>query len=294
MNNAEKLAYIATRERIVNQIDQLRASGGSDSVIKRLGRFGNAFSWYPEFYPQILADINGMSDAQLMSALRTEESAMKLMAPVEGLPIHHVIANRTGGDLPLRIPADVMLDVRQMVYDKYGGFPGNSGWNLSPKGAVDERMHQGRGGRKGTVFDPALGYGGPVNPDYPILHGPGTRNIGRGLEQNTALYRGTAKEIFEALDEFIGPQVQLFQEVVNHPVTLAQREVIQRGIDVDAFERGRTYEQSGLVRAAAQEQGLDVKFAEAFDQKPDFSGANATIITAVSYTHLTLPTICSV
>ena len=73
MTDAEKLAYTTTRERIVKQIDQLRASGGSDSVIKRLGRFGNAFSWYPEFYPQILADINGMSDAELMSALRTED-----------------------------------------------------------------------------------------------------------------------------------------------------------------------------------------------------------------------------
>jgi len=264
MTDAEKLAYTATRDRIVSQLDKLTAKGGNTSIIKRLGRFGNAFSWYPEFYPQILADINGMSDAQLMSALRTEEGAMKLLAPVEGLPIHHVIANRTGGDLPLRIPTDVMLDVRQMAYDKYGGFPGNSGWNLGAHGAIDERMHQVRYGRKGTAFEESRGYGMPPTEDLPTAHGKGTKNIGRKLGEDPVLIRSSAREIFEALDEFIAPQVKRFQEIVTNPVTLGQRQVIEKALDVDAFQRGRTFEQSTAVRKAATEQGLDIEFAKKF------------------------------
>ena len=49
-----------------------------------------------------------MSDKQLMSALRTEDSSMKLMAPDKGLPIHHKIlkTNREKGfgDLALSGP----------------------------------------------------------------------------------------------------------------------------------------------------------------------------------------------
>ena len=278
MTDAEKLAYTTTRERIVKQIDQLRASGGSDSVIKRLGRFGNAFSWYPEFYPQILADINGMSDAELMSALRTEDGYMKLMAPVEGLPIHHKVASRTGGDLPLRTPTDTFLDVRKMFYDKYGGFPGNSGWNLGAHGAFDERMHQERYGAKGTVFDPKYGYGMPPDPEkVPGFHGKGTKNIGRALGEDKALLRSNAQEIFSQLDKFVKPQVERFKRISNNPVTLAQRAVVQKAIDADAFAEGRTIEQSTAVREAAKARGVDIEYAKAFQY--DFSGGNATLIT---------------
>jgi len=277
MTDAEKLAYTVTRERIVKQIDQLKASGGSISIIKRLGRFGNAFSWYPEFYPQILADINGMSDAELMSALRTEEGFMKLIAPVEGLPIHHKVANRTGGDLPIRTPTDTFLDVRKMFFDKYGGFPGNSGWNLGAQGAFDERMHQGRYGAKDTAFDPRFGYGMPPTEELPIAHGKGTKNIGRALGEDPTLLRSTAQEIFESLDEFVKPQIAKFQEIATNPVTLGQRAIIQKAIDVDAFAEGRTIEQSTAVREAAKAQGLDVEFAKGF--KYDFTGAAAKLVT---------------
>lgn len=277
MTDAEKLAYTITRERIVNQIDQLKASGGSDSIIKRLGRFGNAFSWYPEFYPQILADINGMSDAELMSALRTEEGFMKLIAPVEGLPIHHKVANRTGGDLPIRTPTDTFLDVRKMFFDKYGGFPGNSAWNLGAQGAFDERMHQGRYGAKGTAFDPALGYGMPPTEELPIAHGKGTKNIGRALGEDPVLLRSAAQEIFESLDEFVRPQIAKFQEIATNPITLGQRAIIQKAVDVDAFAEGRTVEQSTAVRQAVKTQGLDVDFAKAF--RYDFTGGIAKFVT---------------
>ena len=265
MNQTEKAAYTLTRQRIVDQIDNIVTQGGSDTTLKRLRRFGNAFSWYPEFYPQILEGIDGMSDQQLMSALRTEDGFMKLMAPVKGLPIHHKIANRTGGDIALRTPTDTFLDVRKMIYDKYGGFPGNSAWNLGAQGAIDERMHQGRYGAKGTVFEESRGLGMAPTEKLPIAHGKGTRDIGLKLGQDPVLIRSQADEIFQALDPFIEPQVAKFTEILENPVTIAQRKIIQEGIDPAAFDVGRTPEQSKAVQKAAAETGLDVKFASAFD-----------------------------
>ena len=267
MNQTEKAAYTLTRQRIVNQIDNIVSQGGSKDTLKRLKRFGNAFSWYPEFYPQILEGIDGMSDKQLMSALRTEDGYMKLMAPVKGLPIHHKIANRTGGDLALRTPTDVFLDVRKMIYDKYGGFPGNSAWNLGAQGAIDERMHQGRFGAKGTVFDESRGLGMAPTEDLPILHGKGTKNIGLALGEDPVLLRSQAAEIFEELDPFIEPQVAKFQEVVQHPITVGQRKIITENIDVDAFAEGRLPTQQKEIQKLAAQKGFDVKFAEAFDYR---------------------------
>lgn len=265
MNQSELTAYILTRQRIVDQIDNIVKNGGSKDTLKRLRRFGNAFSWYPEFYPQILADINGMSDKQLMSALRTEDSFMKAIAPVKGLPIHHKIANRTGGDVALRTPADVFLDVRQMIYDKYGGFPGNSAWNLGAQGAIDERQHQGRWGAKGTVFDKAKGYGADPNPMVAIAHGPGQKQIGEKLGLDPVLLRSQATEIFNELDPFLEKQVKQFQRVVESPTVKQQRAVIQTEIDPEAFAQGRTVEQSKAVAKKAAETGADVRFAKAFN-----------------------------
>ena len=265
MNQTEKAAYTLTRQRIVDQIDAIETQGGSAGTLKRLKRFGNAFSWYPEFYPQILADINGMTDKQLMSALRTEDGFMKLMAPVKGLPIHHVFASRTGGDLPIRTPTDVFLDVRKRVENKYGFGPGNNPFNLGAQGAIDERMHQGRYGAKGTVFDEARGLGMAPTKDLPILHGEGTRDIGGKLGQDKALIQAQSDEIFKAIEPYLDAQFEKFEEVSKHPMTIKQRKIIQEGIDPGAFDVGRTTEQSKAVQKAAAETGLDVKFASAFD-----------------------------
>ena len=275
MTEAEKAAYTLTRQRIVSQIDRIVDKGGSPNDLKRLKRFGSAFSWYPEFYPQILADVAGMSDAELMSALRSEDKYMKLMAPVKGLPIHHKVANRTGGDIALRTPTDVFLDVRQMFYDKYGGFPGNSPWNLGAQGAIDERMHQGRYGAKGTVFDQERGLGMAPTPELPIAHGPGTKNIGLKLGQDPALLRSQAEEIFNSLDVYVGPQLDVFKQIEESPVTIGQRRIIEEAIDPQAFAEGRTTAQSTAVRKAAEASGLDVKFAKAFQY--DFKGGKAIL-----------------
>ena len=265
MNQTEKAAYTLTRQRIVKQIDDIVKNGGSAGTLKRLKRFGNAFSWYPEFYPQILSDIGGMTDNQLMSALRTEDGFMKLMAPVKGLPIHHVFASRTGGDLPIRTPTDVFLDVRKRVENKYGFGPGNNPFNLGAQGAIDERMHQGRYGATGTVFDESRGLGMAPTKDLPILHGAGTKDIGGKLGQDKALIQSQSDEIFKALEPFLDTQLSKFEEVSKHPITIKQRKIIQEGIDPGAFDVGRTTEQTKAVQKAAAETGLDVKFASAFD-----------------------------
>ena len=284
MTEAEKAAYTLTRQRIVSQIDRIVEKGGSPNDLKRLKRFGSAFSWYPEFYPQILADVAGMSDAELMSALRSEDKYMKLMAPVKGLPIHHKVANRTGGDIALRTPTDVFLDVRQMFYDKYGGFPGNSPWNLGAQGAIDERMHQGRYGAKGTVFDQERGLGMAPTPELPTAHGPGTKNIGLKLGQDPALLRSQAEEIFKSLDVYVGPQLDVFKQIEESPVTIGQRRIIEEAIDPQAFAEGRTTAQSTAVRKAAEASGLDVEFAKAFQY--DFKGGGARLTRRAALTGL--------
>lgn len=273
LNDREISAYTLTRQRIVSQIDDIETKGGSAGTLKRLKRFGNAFSWYPQFYPQILEDIGGMTDKQLMSALRTEESFMRLIAPVKGLPIHHKFASRTGGDVPIRTPADVFLDVRKRVYDKFGFGPGNNPINLGAQGAIDERMHQGRFGSKGTVFEESRGLGMAPTEELPILHGKGTRDIGGKLGQDPALLRSQSDEIFNAIEPFLDTQLDKYNEVVQNPVTIKQRSIIQEGIDPEAFDVGRTTEQSTAVRKAAEQTGLDIKFASAFD----FSKGTATL-----------------
>ena len=273
LNDREIAAYTLTRQRIVSQMDDIETKGGSAGTLKRLKRFGNAFSWYPQFYPQILEDIGGMTDKQLMSALRTEEGFMKLIAPVKGLPIHHIFASRTGGDIPIRTPTDVFLDVRKRVYNDFGFGPGNNPTNLGAQGAVDERMHQGRFGSKNTVFEESKGYGMPPTKEVPSLHGEGTRNIGGKLGQDPALLRGQSDEIYDALKPFLEQQLATFNKVTAHPILLKQRSIIQEGIDPAAFDVGRTTEQSTAVRKAAEKTGLDIKFASAFD----FSKATATL-----------------
>ena len=270
MNQSELAAYILTRERIVNQIDAIETQGGSKDTLKRLRRFGNAFSWYPEFYPEILDGIGGMSDKQLMSALRTEDGFMKLIAPVKGLPIHHVFASRTGGDLPLRTPADVFLEVRQRTFDRYGFGAGPHPLNLGAHSAFDNRMHMQRWGNKGTAFSQERGLGmAPEDYTGPVLHSKQTKDIGTKLGQDPALLRSQSSEIFEALVPYLDNQYEAFNAVTDYPLTRQQRAVIETNVDPDAFATGRTTAQSQAVAKAVQEKGLDVEFAK----KLDFSGA---------------------
>ena len=289
MNQSELAAYILTRERIVKQIDNIVEHGGSQDTLKRLRRFGNAFSWYPEFYPQILEGVGGMTDKQLMSALRTEDGFMKLIAPVEGLPIHHVFASRTGGDLPLRTPADVFLDVRQRTFDRYGFGAGPNPLNLGAHSAFDNRVHMKEWGPGGTAFSKELGLGmDPKNYTGRYLHEK--RDIGAKLGQDPVLLRSQSDEIFEALTPYLDQQYEVFNAVTDSPLTKKQRAIIEDNVDKGAFATGRTPDQSTAVRKNVKEKGLDVKFASAFD----FSKATVTLnrnMFANRLTRLALPSV---
>ena len=130
MDKEQKKAYIAVRERIAKEIDANIATGGSPNDLKRLRRYGSSFGWYPEFYPEILANHGEMTTKQLIGALRgPEEKIMKDLVPVKGMPLHHAVANRTGGDAAFRAPADVWLETRDRLIQKYQREFGNSGIN---------------------------------------------------------------------------------------------------------------------------------------------------------------------
>ena len=263
MDKEKKKAYIAVRERIAKEIDNNIATGGSPNDLKRLRRYGSSFGWYPQFYPEILANHGEMTTKQLISALRgPEEKIMKDLVPVKGMPLHHAVANRTGGDAAFRAPADVWLETRDRLIQKYQREFGNSGINLNPSGAIDERMHQGRRGAKGTVFDPKLGYGGDPVPDLPILHGAGQKNIGESIGKGAAGM--SADELFTQLDPIVGKQISDLDIVLENPTNVAQRKVIT-DVAPEAFSPSATPTQQAAVRKQMVETGTDVKFAKAFD-----------------------------
>jgi len=263
MDKEEKKAYIAVRERIAKEIDNNIATGGSPNDLRRLRRYGSSFGWYPHFYPEILANHGEMTTKQLIGALRgPEEKIMKDLVPIKGMPLHHAVANRTGGDAAFRAPADVWLETRDRLIQKYQREFGNSGINLNPSGAIDERMHQGRRGSKGTVFDPKLGYGADPVPDLPILHGAGQKNIGESIGKVAAGM--TADELFTQLDPVVGKQIADLDIVLENPTTIAQRKIVT-DVAPSAFSPTATPKQQAAIRKQLVETGTDVKFAQAFD-----------------------------
>lgn len=263
MDKEQLKAYTAVRERIANEIDNIIANGGSPNDLKRLRRYGSSFGWYPEFYPEVLANHGEMTTKQLIGALRgPEEKIMKDLVPIKGMPLHHAVANRTGGDAAFRAPVDVWLETRDRLIQKYQREFGNSGINLNPSGAVDERMHQGRRGSKGTVFDPKLGYGADPVADLPILHGMGQKNIGEAIGRASA--GASADDLFNQLDPIVNRQIQDLDIVLNNPTNVAQRQVVT-DVAPDAFSPNATPAQQAAVRNQMVETGTDIRFAQAFD-----------------------------
>ena len=263
MDKEQLKAYEAVRNRIAQEIDNNIATGGSINDLKRLRRYGSSFGWYPEFFPEVLANHGEMDVKQLIAALRgPEEKYMKYMVPIKGMPLHHAVANRTGGDAPFRAPIDVWLETRDRLIQKYQREFGNSGINLNPSGAVDERMHQGRYGAKGTVFDKKLGYGGAPVPDLPILHGAGQKNVGESIGKVAAGM--SADELFNQLDPIVGRQLADLDLVLENPTTIAQRKVVT-DVAPKAFSPDATLDQQAAVRKQIVDTGTDVKFAQAFD-----------------------------
>lgn len=282
MNKEEKVAYEIIRQRIVNEIDRLESLGkeASASTLKKWRRFGAAFSWDPTVYPDLLENPTA-PDKKLLQLLRgTEERFMKKWQAVEGIPLHHVIANRTGGDLGLRLPVDVWEEVKQRVFDVTGARPGNSQANLNAASQFDERSHLGRYGAKGTVFDPELGLGEAPDPSVsPILHGASTKEFGTKLGKDPVLLQGSPAQISEALIPEITKQQEIYKTVSELPTTQAQRAVFTEAGLGAAFDPSTPIEQMPAIKARAAELQLPEKFAASWQVKPKFVGGKVLLNT---------------
>ena len=278
MDKEQKVAYEIIRQRIVNEIDRLESSGEPGSALKRWRRFGAAFSWDPTVYPKLLENPT-VDDKKLMSLLRnTEQQFMKKWQAVEGIPLHHIIANRTGGDLGLRLPVDTWEEVKQRVFDATGARPGNGPANLNAASQFDERSHLGRYGAKGTVFDPAMGLGEAPDPTQsPILHGAGTKDFGTRLGKDPVILQSTPAQITEALLPEVTKQQEIYKTVSELPTTQAQRQVfVQAGLGA-AFDPSTPIEQMSAIKARAAELGLPEQFAGSWQVKPKFVGGKAVL-----------------
>ena len=280
MNKEEKVAYEIIRQRIVNEIDRLESLGkdASASTLKKWRRYGAAFSWDPTVYPDLLENPT-VPDKKLLQLLRgTEERFMKKWQAIEGIPLHHVIANRTGGDLGLRLPVDVWEEVKQRVFDATGARPGNSQANLNAASQFDERSHLGRYGAKGTVFDPALGLGEAPDPTQsPILHGPGTKEFGTKLGKDPVILQSSAADITQALLPEVTKQQEIYKTVSELPTTQAQRAVFTEAGLGAAFDPSTPIEQIPDIKAKALELGLPEQFASSWQVKPNFKGGKAVL-----------------
>jgi hypothetical protein len=280
MDKEQKVAYEIIRQRIVNEIDKLEALDKPGSALKRWRRFGAAFSWDPTVYPKLLENPT-VSDKQLMSLLRnTEQRFMTKWQAIEGIPLHHIIANRTGGDLGLRLPIDVWQEVKERVFDATGARPGNSQANLNAASQFDERSHLGRYGAKGTVFDPELGLGETPDPTQsPILHGAGTKEFGTRLGKDPVILQSSPAEISEALIPEVTKQQEIYKTVSELPTTQAQRQVfVQAGLG-EAFDPSTPIERMPEIKAKALELGLPEQFASSWQVKPRFVGGKAVLNT---------------
>lgn len=280
MDKEQKVAYEIIRQRIVNEIDRLESLGkeASASTLKKWRRFGAAFSWDPTVYPELLEKPT-VSDKELLKLLRgTEEGFMKKWQAVEGVPLHHIIANRTGGDLGLRLPVDVWEEVKQRVFDQTGARPGNSQANLNAASQFDERSHLGRYGAKGTVFDPALGLGEAPDPDVsPILHGAGTKEFGTKLGKDPVILQSKPAEIAKELIPQVTKQQEIYKTVSELPTTQAQRAVFTEAGLGAAFDPTTPIEQMPEIKRRALELGLPEQFAGRWQVKPKFTGGKVVL-----------------
>jgi hypothetical protein len=272
MDKEQKVAYEIIRQRIVNEIDRLESLDKPGSSLKRWRRFGAAFSWDPTVYPEILEKPT-VSDKELMSLLRnTETKFMKKWGVIDKIPLHHIIANRTGGDLGLRLPVDTWEEVKERVFDATGARPGNGAANLNAASQFDERSHLGRPGAKGSVFDPALGYGDPADPTRsPILHGPGTKDFGTKLGKDPVILRSSPEDIAKSLTPEIVKQQEIFETVSKDPIVQGQRNVLTQAGYPEAFKPDTPIERIQQISKEIKGTDIPEQFARAFN----FSGGSA-------------------
>jgi hypothetical protein len=276
MDKETKVAYEIVRQRIVENLDRLedlQAQGvkvsGDVNSLKRWRRYGAAFTWDPSVFEDVLAKPDA-PDKQLLSLLRKgEESLMKRWGVIDKIPLHHVVANRTGGDLGIRTPVDTWLETRQRIFDATGAKPGDGPSNLNAASQFDELAHLGRTGAKGSVFADT---GIERRADFPVLHRAG-QNLAAKAGEDPKLVTGTAKEQAEALIPSVQQQQARFAETTATPEVQAQRQVLTKAGYPEAFAPDTPIERIEQIATEIRGTEIPKQFASAFD----FSGGMAKL-----------------
>lgn len=272
MDKETKVAYEIVRQRIVENLDRLenlQAQGvkvsGDVNSLKRWRRYGAAFAWDPEVFQDVLENPT-MDDAKLLASLRAKETRlMKNFGVINKIPLHHIIANRTGGDLGIRTPVDQWLEVRDRVFQATGAKPGNSQANLNAAGQFDELAHLGRTGAKGSVFADT---GIERRADFPVLHRAG-QNLAATAGEDPKLILGTAKEQADVLIPSVEQQQARFAETTATPEVQAQRQVLTRAGYPEAFAADTPMERIQQIAEEIADTPIPREYAMAFS----FSGA---------------------
>ena len=267
MDRETKRAYQLVQSTIVENLDRIQAakkakvklSSADVNDLKKWRRFGAAFAWDPSVFQDVL-EKPYMEPEELISRLRkTEEGLMRKFQYVKGIPLHHIIADRTGGDLGIRTPIDIWEDTKKRIFDLTGATPGDNQANLNAIGAFDELWHQGRQGAKGTVFAEA----GIIRPeDFPYLHRAG-QNLADRLGLDPKLVQASSEEQVKALLPSILQQQERFAETTATPQVQQQRSVFTQagfGEIVDPTTRPETIQ---LIEKATRKTELPKLFAQA-------------------------------
>ena len=277
MDKETKVAYEIVRQRIVERLDTLydaqqagvKLPSGDINSLKKWRRFGAAFAWDPEVFQNVLEKPD-MPDQQLISELRKAETQlMRKWGVIDKIPLHHVVANRTGGDLGIRTPVDTWLETRKRIFDATGAKPGDGPSNLNAASQFDELAHLGRTGAKGSVFADT---GIERRADFPVLHRAG-QNLAAKAGEDPKLVLGTAKEQAEVLIPSVQQQQARFAETTATPEVQAQRQVLTKAGYPEAFLPDTPIERIEEIAGEIRGTEIPKQFAAAFD----FSGGVAKL-----------------
>ena len=277
MDKETKVAYEIVRQRIVERLDTLydaqqsgvKLPSGDINSLKKWRRFGAAFAWDPEVFQNVLEKPD-MPDQQLISELRKAETQlMRKWGVIDKIPLHHVVANRTGGDLGIRTPVDTWLETRKRIFDATGAKPGDGPSNLNAASQFDELAHLGRTGAVGSVFADT---GIQQRADFPVLHRAG-QNLAAKAGEDPKLVLGTAQEQAEVLIPSVEQQQARFAETAATPEVQAQRQVLTKAGYPEAFSADTPIERIQQIKSEIADTPIPREFAMAFS----FSGAQARL-----------------
>jgi len=267
MDRETKRAYQLVQNTIVENLDRIQAEkkagrklpSADVNDLKKWRRFGAAFAWDPSVFQDVL-EKPYMEPKELIRRLRsTEEGLMRKFQYVKGIPLHHIIADRTGGDLGIRTPIDIWEDTKKRIFDLTGATPGDNQANLNAIGAFDELWHQGRQGAKGTVFAET----GIIRPeDFPFLHRAG-QNLAERAGLDPKLVQASAEEQVKVLLPSIIQQQERFAETTATPQVQQQRSVFTQAGFGEVVDPTTSPETIQLIEKATRKTELPKLFAQA-------------------------------